>query len=94
MFFLFKSNMMPCENFTQNLPHAANLLSWKTFTLNFTSPMNQFGNYTVNFYFEDSSNGTSLPLTIKFAVMESPCRNGGMCERKYLCAGMSIQYQM
>lgn len=74
--------MMPCENFTQHLPHAANLLAWTTFTLNFTTPVNVFGNFSINLYFEDNANGTSLPLTVKFAVMESPCHNGGMCDRK------------
>ena len=78
----FQTNMMPCENFTQHLPHSANLLAWTRFSLNFSTPTNRFGNFTVNLYFEDNANGTSLPITIKFAVMDSPCHNGGMCQRK------------
>lgn len=30
----------------------------------------------------DSKNGTSLPVTIKFGIMESPCHNGGTCSGK------------
>lgn len=30
----------------------------------------------------DSKNGTSLPVTIKFGIMESPCHNGGKCSGK------------
>lgn len=73
------TNMMPCENFTQLLPHAANLMAWTTFTLNFTTPVNVFGNFSFNLFFEDNANGSSLPLTVKFAVMDSPCHNGGVC---------------
>nr|XP_022341776.1 uncharacterized protein LOC111135745 [Crassostrea virginica] len=74
------TNMMPCENFTQHLPHSANLLAWTRFSLNFSTPTNRFGNFTVNLYFEDNANGTPLSITIKFAVMDSPCHNGGMCQ--------------
>ncbi|XP_062568249.1 uncharacterized protein LOC134230436 isoform X2 [Saccostrea cucullata] len=31
-------------------------------------------------YFEDSSNGTSLPISLQFAIMESPCHNRAQCK--------------
>lgn len=31
----------------------------------------------------DSMNGISLPVTIKFGIMESPCHNGGTCSGWY-----------
>ncbi|XP_062613272.1 uncharacterized protein LOC134275049, partial [Saccostrea cucullata] len=75
--------MMPCaENFSDSLPHAASDLTWLTYVVQFTQPRNQFGNYTFNFYFEDSSNGTSSPVNIKFGIMEMPCHNSGTCQAK------------
>eukprot|EP00105_Crassostrea_gigas_P044580 XP_019928728.1 PREDICTED: uncharacterized protein LOC109620535 [Crassostrea gigas] len=73
--------MMPCsDNFTQNLPHPAPELSWLTYIIEFTQPKNVFGNFTVSLYFEDSSNQTSLPINIKFGIMEMPCHNNGKCK--------------
>ncbi|XP_062588222.1 uncharacterized protein LOC134249878 [Saccostrea cucullata] len=75
--------MMPCaENFSDSLPHAASDLTWLTYVVQFTQPRNQFGNYTFSFYFEDSSNGTSSPVNIKFGIMEMPCHNSGTCQAK------------
>lgn len=72
---------MPCsDNFTQNLPHPAPELSWLTYIIEFTQPKNVFGNFTVGLYFEDSSNQTSLPINIKFGIMEMPCHNNGTCQ--------------
>uniref|UniRef100_K1PPK2 Protocadherin Fat 4 n=1 Tax=Magallana gigas TaxID=29159 RepID=K1PPK2_MAGGI len=76
-----RPTMMPCsDNFTQNLPHPAPELSWLTYIIEFTQPKNVFGNFTVGLYFEDSSNQTSLPINIKFGVMEMPCHNNGTCQ--------------
>lgn len=73
--------MMPCsDNFTQNLHHPASELSWLTYIIEFTQPKNVFGNFTVGLYFEDSSNQTSLPINIKFGIMEMPCHNNGTCQ--------------
>lgn len=76
-----RPTMMPCsDNFTQNLPHPAPEMSWLTYIIEFTQPKNVFGNFTVGLYFEDSSNQTSLPINIKFGIMEMPCHNNGTCQ--------------
>lgn len=71
--------MMPCENFYATLPRNETLLSWMTFSVTFTQPKNVFGNFTARMYFKDSSNGTSLPISLQFAIMESPCHNRAQC---------------
>ncbi|XP_062589554.1 uncharacterized protein LOC134251189, partial [Saccostrea cucullata] len=77
---IFTPTMMPCADFSRKLPHAASDLTWLTYIVQFTQPRNQFGNYTFSFYFEDSSNGTSPPVNIKFGIMEMPCHNSGTCQ--------------
>ncbi|XP_062596534.1 uncharacterized protein LOC134257978, partial [Saccostrea cucullata] len=75
------SILQPCAvNFTDKLPHSAEKMSWLSYTVEFSQPMNQFGNLTTSFFFVDSSNGTSLPVTIRFGIMESPCHNMGTCQ--------------
>lgn len=72
---------MPCaDNFTDSLPHPAAELAWLTHVIEFTQPRNVFGNYSFSLYIEDSSNQTSVPVTIKFGIMEMPCRNNGTCQ--------------
>lgn len=78
----FQDDLSCVNNFTQVLPHPAKQLSWLSYDTEFSQPVNIFGNLTAKLYFMDSKNGTSLPVTIKFGIMESPCHNGGTCSGK------------
>ena len=82
-YFSFQVYVMPCHNFYDTLPRNETLLSWLTFNVTFTQPRNVFGNFTARMYFEDSSNGTSLPISLQFGIMESPCHNRAQCLGKY-----------
>ena len=74
---------MSCwNNFTQTLPHPIERMSWLAYSIQFLQPLNIFGNFTTSVYFMDKDNRSSLPLNIRFQIMESPCHNEGTCYGK------------
>ncbi|XP_071145141.1 uncharacterized protein [Mytilus edulis] len=73
----------PCGNFSKPLPHNTDAVSWLYTTLFYNQSMNYSGFDLIKVYFSDSMNISSTVVTIQFILMESPCHNGGLCQRKW-----------
>ncbi|KAK7494166.1 hypothetical protein BaRGS_00014639, partial [Batillaria attramentaria] len=67
---------------TMTLPHAASSLSWRYKSLTYQPHEGFHGFDTVRFVATDEGGLGSFVLTVKFAVMERPCENDGVCESK------------
>ena len=76
----WQDDTVPC--YTMTLPHTASSLSWQYQTLTYRPNDGFYGYDIVRLLATDEGGLGSIVTTVKFAVMEQPCENGGTCVGK------------
>ncbi|KAK6174798.1 hypothetical protein SNE40_013376 [Patella caerulea] len=84
-----EDNMLPCS--AMSLPHSPGDMTWSYYTMTYQPKNGVIGYDDIRLFINDRQGSSSDVVTLRMAMMEQPCLNGGMCRSDNVNATYTCQ---